>query len=117
MTEPTEQPTSTEDFKEEFVEIPISPRAVANPEKPKCKTCFGDGWLWTNFGKTGKHKSPCPDCQPNQNLLIVKTIQQRIHVITNELEKLPNSPSRTMALDDIGIFEAGVLYKLQEEYE
>lgn len=58
-----------------------------------------------------------PTEQPNPNLLIVKTIQQRMHVITNELESLPDSPNRRMALDDIGIFEAGVLYKLQEDYE
>ncbi len=58
-----------------------------------------------------------PTEQPNPNLLIVKTIQQRMHVITNELESLPCSTLKDMALDDIGIFESGVLYKLQQEYE
>lgn len=67
--------------------------------------------------------------QPNQNLTIVKTIQQRMHVITNELNQLKenitdqepgDSVRKTrvlQALDDVGIFEAGVLYKLQQEYE
>lgn len=58
----------------------------------------------------------CPE-QPNPELMMIKTIQGLAHVITNNLEKLPDEPLRRMALDDIGIFEAGVLYKLQEEYE
>ncbi len=54
--------------------------------------------------------------QPNTNAMIIKTIQNLMHVITNNLEKLPDEPLRRMALDDIGVFEAGLLYKLQEEY-
>jgi hypothetical protein len=49
--------------------------------------------------------------------MIVKTIQGLMSTVTSSLENLPNEPLRRMALDGIGIFEAGVLYKLQEEYE
>ncbi|KKN03375.1 hypothetical protein LCGC14_1108230 [marine sediment metagenome] len=58
----------------------------------------------------------CPE-QPNTELLIVKTIQGLMATVVNGLEKLPDNPLKRIALDDIGIFESGVLYKLQKEFE
>lgn len=37
--------------------------ALAELDEPRCKTCGGYGWLWTNLGKADPHKAPCPDCQ------------------------------------------------------
>ena len=86
--------------------------------KPNCKTCEDTKMEWVGHGHT-RHEAPCRDCkpeQPNTNAMLIKTIQNLMHVITNNLEKLPDEPLRRMALDDIGVFEAGLLYKLQEEY-
>ena len=92
-------------------------------EQPECETCDGarnvggSGYL-DEQGKYIETKTvDCPDCKPNTNTMIVKTIQGFTHLITNSLEKLPDGTLRREALDDIGIFESGVLYKLQEEYD
>lgn len=123
MTEQPAKPSSA--FVENFT-LDIEPetrdeksKGADEPlEQPKCKTCGDTGRISREIND-GISLENCPDCpeQPSTNAMIVKTIQQRMHVITKELESLPDSPNRTMALDDIGIFEAGVLYKLQEEYE
>lgn len=83
----------------------------------------------------------CADCmpesiekqfkQPNPNLKIVKTIQERMHVITNELEKLKivgNGGSdnegkllqyniKNQALEDVDLFERTTLFELQKAFE
>jgi hypothetical protein len=68
--------------------------------------------------------------QPNSNAIIVKTIQQLMHVVTNELEKLdcisPESKqndeqlrinARMKALEDIDKFERTTLFELQKAFE
>ncbi len=112
MTEPTEQPTK-------IVEVKMSCTSCKWMGRVADCGCDAD---YQEFDDDGRLR--CPECKglvneitEQPNLRIVKTIQQRMHVITKELESLPDSPLRRMALDDIGIFEAGILYKLQEEYE
>lgn len=100
-------------------------------EQPKCKTC-------DDTKKTTKPDPdilpvnwaviPCPDCieQPNQNAMIVKTIQGLMSVINHNLEKL-NTNTRMLschrnslvlqALEDIDIFERTTLFELQKAFE
>ena len=68
----------------------------------------------------------CPECekkaepkleQPNQQLMIIKTIQGLTACILNSITKLPESVLKDQAYDDMNIFETGILFKLQKEYE
>ena len=89
------------------------------PEQPKCKTCGNPqrkdrkGWPIRYCGK------PCPPApeQPNQQIMLVKTIQGLTTAILNDISKLPESVLKDQAYDDMNIFETGILFRLQKEYE
>ena len=66
----------------------------------------------------------CPECkknpkpeQPNQQIMLVKTIQGLTTAILHDISKLPESTLKDQAYDDMNIFETGVLFRLQKEYE
>ena len=63
-----------------------------------------------------KSKESEPE-QPNQQIMLVKTIQGLTTAILNDISKLPESVLKDQAYDDMNIFETGILFKLQKEYE
>ena len=58
-----------------------------------------------------------PTEQPNQQIMLVKTIQGLTTAILHEISKLPESELKDQAYDDMNIFETGILFRLQKEYE
>ena len=55
--------------------------------------------------------------QPNKQLMLIQTIQNLATCILNSISKLPKSTLKDQAYDDMNIFETGILFKLQKEYE
>ena len=55
--------------------------------------------------------------QPNQQLMLIQTMQGLTTCILNSITKLPESVLKDQAYDDMNIFETGILFKLQKEYE
>jgi len=86
-----------------------------------------------------KHKPTCAslnhpyaDCtcgpdQPNQNAIIIKTIQELTHLISNDLNKMmlidmavPANSKRVLisqAIEEIDMFEKTTLFDLQKAFE
>lgn len=58
----------------------------------------------------------CPE-QPNQQLMLIQTIQNLTTCISNSITKLPESLLKDMALEEIDLFVKTTLYELQKEYE
>ena len=62
--------------------------------------------------------------QPNSNAILIKTIQQYMHLTTNALEKLDDghyvSTKQVLvckALEEIDLFEKTTLFDLQKAFE
>ena len=55
--------------------------------------------------------------QPNQQIMLVKTIQGLTTAIFHDIIKLPESELKAKAHEEIGKFERTTLYELQKEYE
>ena len=101
--------------------------SVCQPEQPKCKTCEGSGKGKLIGVKGGPNFfEPCPDCkkksepkpeQPNQQIMLIKTIQGLTTAILHDISKLPESVLKAKAREEIGKFERTTLYELQKEYE
>ena len=58
-----------------------------------------------------------PTEQPNQQIMLIKTIQGLTTAILHDISKLPESVLKDQAYDDMNIFETGILFRLQKEYE
>ena len=56
-----------------------------------------------------------PTEQPNQ--VIVKTIQSLLTVVNDNLMKLPDSPMKSEAIEEIDLFQRTTLNDLQKAYE
>ena len=63
-----------------------------------------------------REKKPKPE-QPNQQLMLIQTMQGLTTCILNSITKLPESELKDQAYDDMNIFETGILFRLQKEYE
>ena len=55
--------------------------------------------------------------QPNQQLMLIQTMKGLTTCILNSITKLPASELKDQAYDDMNIFETGILFRLQKEYE
>ena len=72
--------------------------------------------------QTGDRLDSYPE-QPNQNAMIVKTIQGLMTCVENELVKLHKTTEQnvynlvTKALDETDLFEKTTLFDLQEAFE
>ena len=60
---------------------------------------------------------PMSKCPQNEQFIIIKTIQELITCVNNNLSKLPKSKLKSQALEDIDIFKKITLFKLQKEHE
>ena len=126
MTEPTYEQWETLDGKPiktlselEGLSSMDKPEIETLDYKPECKTCADTGTISREIND-GISLESCPDCpeQPNQNIMIIKTIQSLMTVVNDNLGKLPDSsPLKTMALEEIDLFQRTTLNHLQEEFE
>ena len=97
----------------EFSNVKDMMKGINKPEQPKPRIC---------------EKCQVPNCscravilkepeQPNQQIMIIKAIQGLTTAILNDISKLPESVLKDQAYDDMNIFETGILFRLQKEYE
>lgn len=55
--------------------------------------------------------------QSNQNLMIIEEIEGLMSQVNEKLEKLPFSPDRCHALEEIDLFQRTTLFELREAFE
>ncbi len=68
--------------------------------------------------KTGQEKQENADRHPEQpNQVIVKTIQSLMTVVNDNLMKLPDSPMKSEAIEEIDLFQRTTLNDLQKAFE
>ena len=95
------------------------------PEQPdysKCRHCGAcrvvrPAGEWQFACKCNEDDKIYPPEQPNQQIMLIKTIQGLTTAILNDISKLPESVLKDQAYDDMNIFETGILFRLQKEYE
>ena len=101
--------------KPEIETLSYKPKAKAkNKESVEChNTMTGRECVSCEIDAKGK----CHLSKPNQQIMLVKTIQGLTACILDSITKLPESELKDQAYDDMNIFETGILSKLQKEYE
>ena len=107
MTKPTEQP-------EDLSNKPSSATNVGNTLNIKPVT------MQETQEVAGQHlqESLCRETEPEQpNQVIVKTIQNLMTVVNNNLNKLPDSPMKSEAIEEIDLFQRNTLNDLQRCFE
>ncbi|HDY88653.1 MAG TPA: hypothetical protein ENH82_11165 [bacterium] len=102
------------------------------PEQPECETCDGarnvggSGYLDEQGNYIETETVDCPDCKPNTNAMIVKTIQGLMTVVNNNLSKLDEETQMLSchrnalvrkALEEIDLFEKTTLFDLQKAFK
>jgi len=70
--------------------------------------------------ETGEEKQENTDQpleRPNQEIMIVKTIQSLMTVVNNNLMKLPDSPMKNEAMEEVCLFQRTTLNDLQKAFQ
>ena len=102
----------------EIETLSYKPKARAeNKESVEChNTMTGRECIGCEIDAAGECHLSKPE-QPNQQLMLIQTIQNLATCMLNSLTKLPASELKAKAREEIGKFERTTLYELQKEYE